>query len=180
MNPITLVGYLQSKGIIGDEIGEGSGKYQINVETLTGKTQKYGNGTATESEKNDVYMLEKVDTSTGNLINKKVASITPIKIAATTNSTVKYKIIYYGMTSETLDLGDLIDTEEIVQSANLITFTIEGTEYHTEEGMTWRKWVTEYKSDEFFIESETGLIGRYAGGDYVSTIEDAHWRKWSC
>lgn len=79
VNSITLIEYLQSRGIIGDEIGEGSEKYQINVETLTGKTQKYGNGTATESEKNDVYMLEKVDTSTGNLINKKVASIAPIK-----------------------------------------------------------------------------------------------------
>ena len=113
-----MVEYLQSKGIIGDEIGEGSGKYQINVETLTGKTQKYGNGTATESEKNDVYMLEKVDTSTGNLINKKVASTTPIKLAATTSDTATYKIIYYGKTSEIFNVGNVDNIKETVSSTN--------------------------------------------------------------
>ena len=117
VNSITLIEYLQSRGIIGDEIGEGSEKYQINVETLTGKTQKYGNGTATESEKNDVYMLEKVDTSTGNLINKKVASTTPIKLA-TTNDKATYKIIYYGKASEIVGVGNIDDITETVSSTN--------------------------------------------------------------
>ena len=141
VNPITLVGYLQSKGIIGDEIGEGSGKYQINVETLTGKTQKYGNGTATESEKNDVYMLEKVDTSTGNLINKKVASIVPIKLAAKTSDIATYKILYYSTTSEFFNVGNLDNIEETVPSINVVKFTINGTEYQAEKGETWKEWI---------------------------------------
>lgn len=47
----TLIGYLQSKQIIGDEIGEDSGEYQINVTKLLSTAPKYGKGTATESEK---------------------------------------------------------------------------------------------------------------------------------
>lgn len=36
--------------------------------------------------------------------------------------------------------------------ANIITFTIEGTEYQAEEGMTWAEWVeSEYNTDNYYI-----------------------------
>ena len=62
-------------------------------------------------------MLEKVDTSTGNLINKKVASTTPIKLA-TTNDKATYKIIYYGKASEIVGVGNIDDITETVSSTN--------------------------------------------------------------
>lgn len=140
INPTTLVEYIQSKQIIGNEIGEGTGKYQINVEKLFGKTQKYGNGTATESKKNDVYMLEKVDTSTGNVINKKVATTTPIKIAATNSNTVTYKVLYYGTVSESIELGNLVDKES---SKKFIDFSVYGVQLSCEEGTTWYEFACE-------------------------------------
>ena len=54
----TLIEYLQSKSIIGNEIGEDTGKYQVNVTALLGSRQSLGNGDATVELK-DVYMLEK-------------------------------------------------------------------------------------------------------------------------
>ena len=58
----TLIGYLQTKSIIGNEIGEDTGKYQVNVTVLLGSKQSLGNGDAT-SELKDVYMLEKQNVS---------------------------------------------------------------------------------------------------------------------
>ena len=187
MNPITLVGYLQSKGIIGDEIGEGSGKYQINVETLTGKTQKYGNGTATESEKNDVYMLEKVDTSTGNLINKKVASTTPIRIASTTTQEVIYKVIYYeNNTTDELILGNLSDSITISNPSNptgdntdystLLYNYYKDMDYQQIEGVntidgTDATWITRSSGGNDYVEYKGGIYKVvYADTDAVKEI----------
>lgn len=106
----TLIGYLQSKSIIGDEIGEDTGKYQINVTALLGSKQSLGNGDAT-SELKDVYMLEKQNVSSGSIVNTKVATTQPIRIAATTTSQVTYKVIYYGNnTSNVANLGNLSDS----------------------------------------------------------------------
>ena len=103
----TLIEYLQSKSIIGNEIGEDTGKYQVNVTALLGSRQSLGNGNATVELK-DVYMLEKQSTSTGNIVNTKVATTTPIKIAATSTTQITYKVLYYGNgISETLTLGNL-------------------------------------------------------------------------
>lgn len=66
----------------------------------------------------------------------------------------------------------------IEQVASLITFTVDGTEYQAEEGMTWRIWVTECKSDEFYINNS--FAAKYGSRDYISTIDGANWRKWSC
>ena len=50
----TLIEYLQSKSIIGNEIGEDTGKYQVNVTSLLGSKPSLGNGDATVELK-DVY-----------------------------------------------------------------------------------------------------------------------------
>ena len=108
----TLIEHLQSeiKPIIGDELGEeGSGKYQINVENLLGTTQKYGNGTATGSDTStykDVYMIEKIEPETGSIINTKLASNKPIKIASN-NENNQYTVKYYG-TKAGLQNGKLL------------------------------------------------------------------------
>lgn len=81
----TLIGYLKSKSIIGDEIGEDTGKYQVNVTALLGSSQSLGNGDATEEVK-DVYLLEQQSDET------------------------TYTVIYYGnKTSENVTLGNLTD-----------------------------------------------------------------------
>ena len=114
----TLIEYLQSKSIIGNEIGEDTGKYQINVTALLGSRQSLGNGNATVELK-DVYMLEKQSTSTGSIVNTKVATTTPIKIAATSTTQITYKVLYYGNgTSENLTLGSLNDESTGNQSGN--------------------------------------------------------------
>ncbi len=106
----TLIEYLQSKDIIEDEIGgEGSGKWQINVTALLGTRQSLGNGDATVELK-DVYMLEKQSVPSGSIVNTKVATTMPIRIASTTTSQVTYKIVYYGNnTSDIANLGNLSD-----------------------------------------------------------------------
>ena len=111
----TLIGYLRSKDIIDNEIGgEGSGKWQINVTALLGTKQSLGNGDAT-SELKDVYMLEKQsEPTTSSILNTKVATTMPIRIAATTTSQVTYKVIYYGNnTSSFANLGNLSDSIKI-------------------------------------------------------------------
>lgn len=106
----TLIGYLQSKSIIGDEIGEDTGKYQVNVTALLGSKQSLGNGDAT-SELKDVYMLEKQNVSSSSIVNTKVATTQPIRIAATTTSQVTYKVVYYGNnTNIVANLGNLSDS----------------------------------------------------------------------
>lgn len=114
----TLIGYLQSKSIIGNEIEEDTGKYQVNVTKLLGSKQSLGNGDAT-SELKDVYMLEKQNVSSGSIVNTKVATTQPIRIAATTTSQVTYKVVYYGNnTSSVANLGNLSDTITISNPSN--------------------------------------------------------------
>ena len=50
----TLIGYLQSKSIIGNKIGEDTGKYQVNVTALLGSKQSLWNGDVIEELK-DVW-----------------------------------------------------------------------------------------------------------------------------
>ena len=101
----SLIDYLKSKLIISDISGE-EDKWLINVTTLLGSNQSMGKGTYP----NDVYILEKQDTSTGSVVNTKVATTTPIRIAATSTSQVTYKVVYYGNdTSESINLGTLTD-----------------------------------------------------------------------
>lgn len=166
-----LIEHLQSKQIIGEEIGEGSGEYQINIEKLLGTPQKYGKGIATETEKKDVYMLEKENTSTGSLKNVKFASITPIKIA-TTDNIVTYKIAYYRNDGEKISLGDLAKVKELPKTSNLIKFTIIGREYQAEKEMTWAEWVeSEYNSEGYWHNSGSRIMN--SNGEFITT--DGTW-----
>lgn len=100
-----LIDYLKSKSIISDISGE-ENKWLINVTTLLGSNQSMGKGTYP----NDVYVLEKQDTSTGSIVNTKVATTMPIKIATTSTNQATYTIKYYGnTTSENLTLGSVFD-----------------------------------------------------------------------
>ena len=59
-NTDSIDSYLTSKGYI-TLISDG--KWQINVQNLTGSTQSIGNGTVTNEEFKDVYMLEKTSSN---------------------------------------------------------------------------------------------------------------------
>ena len=115
----SLIDYLKSKSIISDISGE-ENKWLINVTTLLGSNQSMGKGTYP----NDVYVLEKQTTSTGSIVNTKVATIMPIKIATTTTSQVTYNVKYYGNnTNENLTLGNLVDVDKI--SSNLSQYQVQ-------------------------------------------------------
>lgn len=62
----SLIEYLQSKQIIGNEIGEETGQYQINIPNLLEQEIEYGKGQATESTKKDVYILEEQEETNSN------------------------------------------------------------------------------------------------------------------
>ena len=114
----SLIDYLKSKSIISDISGE-EDKWLINVTTLLGSNQSMGNGTYP----NDVYVLEKQDTSTGNIVNTRVATTMPIRIAATTASQITYNVKYYGNNaSENMTLGNLIDSDKT--SSNLSQYEV--------------------------------------------------------
>jgi len=107
----SLIDYLKSKSIISDISGE-EDKWLINVTTLLGSNQPKGNGTYP----NDVYVLEKQDTSTGSIVNTKVATTMPIKIAATNTSQITYTVKYYeNANNEKLILGNLFDNDTQVE-----------------------------------------------------------------
>ena len=122
----TLIEYLREEPnpILEAELGEGSGKYQINVKNLLGTEQKYGKGTATGSDTStykDVYMLERVETEepedpeSGSILNTKVASTKPIKIAES-KQTINYTVKYYGTQKSPQNgklLGNIGDTEGV-------------------------------------------------------------------
>ena len=101
----SLIDYLKGKSIISDISGEET-KWLINVTTLLGSNPSMGKGIYP----NDVYVLEEQDTSTGSIVDTKVATKIPIKIAATSTTQITYKVLYYGNdTNENLVLGSLID-----------------------------------------------------------------------
>ena len=121
----TLIAYLQSgsKPTISEELGEGSGKYQIYVENLLGTTPIYGKGTASGSDTStykDVYILEKVESPEGASINNtKIASTKPIRIAANSQASgqsINYTVKYYGTetgSSNGKTIGNIGDTEGV-------------------------------------------------------------------
>jgi hypothetical protein len=51
---------------------------------------------------------------------------------------------------------------DIEPTIQLITFTIDGTEYQAEEGMTWYEWVnSKYNNAGWFIEQDTDMTMRF-------------------
>ena len=188
-NSSTLIEYLQSKSIIGNEIGEDTGKYQINVTALLGSRQSLGNGDATVELK-DVYMLEKQSTSTGSIVNTKVATITPIKIAATPTTQITYKVVYYGNgTSENLILGSLTDSDDsnntpvakTDDSSKLTEYFSKGPDVFREGPGSFQNVAPitdateklKYIKEKYITEGESYLIVQYGDSFYkISIVED--------
>ena len=61
-------------------------------------------------------------------------------------------------------------------NVSLITFTIAGTEYQAEEGMTWEEWVnSEYSNDTFYINGD--YIFFKLGGEIITNTQDVYESK---
>ena len=61
--------------------------------------------------------------------------------------------------------------------ANIITFTIEGTEYQAEEGMTWAEWVeSEYNTGDAEITSYGSIRMAYETGEICSVRDEYYTR----
>lgn len=169
----SLIDYLKGKSIISDISGE-EDKWLINVTTLLGSNQSMGMGTYP----NDVYVLEKQDTSTGSIVNTKVASTMPIRIATTT-SQVTYKVVYYENTTiENLTLGNVVDTNESsnnvivnyglqTKNGKQIFVAVDGVEYeYIEDIEEYYDENDEWIGPEFYYIYDSRLnIYRCYGGD---------------
>ena len=49
-------------------------------------------------------------------------------------------------------------TIQALAESNLITFTIAGTEYQAEEGMTWAEWINSVYNKNYFIIGSDGIM----------------------
>ena len=165
----SLIDYLKGKNIISDISGE-EDKWLINITTLLGSNQSIGKGTYP----NDVYVLEKQDTSTGSIVNTRVATIMPIRIAATSTSQVIYKVIYYeNGASENLTLGNLVDKNESSNTINYglqtkngkqIFVTIYGDEYEfIEDVNSYYNENDEWTGPEFYCIRQNNIYRCYGG-----------------
>lgn len=53
------------------------------------------------------------------------------------------------------------------KTVTLISFTIVGTSYQAEEGMTWKEWVeSEYSPDSYYVSNGNVYTGETVKGDY--------------
>ena len=133
----SLIDYLKEKSIISDISEED--KWLINVTILLGSNQSMGKGTYP----NDVYVLEKQDTSIGSIVNTRVATTMPIRIA-TTNSKKVYNVVYYGnSTGENITLGNLSDS------------TSESSIDESEKLKKYFNSPDSYDDEGFFIDNDT-------------------------
>lgn len=57
-----------------------------------------------------------------------------------------------------------LDYSTVDGISNLITFTIDGTTYQAEEGMTWAEWInSQYNVDKYILTAEQGVIKKSQG-----------------
>lgn len=159
-----LIDYLKSKSIILDISGE-ENKWLINVTTLLGYNQSMGTGTYP----NDVYVLEKQETSTGSIVNTKVATTEPIKIAVTNNDNIIYKIVYYASVDEgkNIFIGNITDNEK--QIINLKTLE---PDIGKEEFIMECKPVSNYGTYDVRFETQSGLGQAFTVDWGDGTIQD--------
>ena len=69
-----------------------------------------------------------------------------------------------------LDNGNSVDKMMVLYSPKLINFTINGTSYQAEEGMTWAKWCdSEYNTYGCFIENRRVYYERH---NYIYSSTD--------
>ncbi len=66
----------------------------------------------------------------------------------------------------------LVDGEEVATVLNLISFTINGTEYQAVNGMTWAEWCDSAYSSGYHVITEDGFIARLgAAGTNEITLD---------
>lgn len=155
---------------------------------MLGTKQSLGNGDATEKLK-DVYMLEKQsEPTTSSILNTKVATTMPIRIAATTTSQVTYKVIYYGNnTSSFANLGNLSDSIKISNPSAPTGDTTDYTEtlYNYYKDMNYQQIVNANTIDGtsatwlFYGESDDNYQDyiEYKGGIYKVVYTDSNTVK---
>ena len=175
----SLIEYLQERSIIGEEIGENTGKYQVNVEALFGSKQSLGNGNATVELK-DVYMLERESISTGSISSTKIASTKPVKIAAANEQKETYRVVYYGESGTIeLELGKItVDPK----TNNSLAEDYSDILFSFYEDKTWQEventnMIQGYKADCFMSGDEEENYPSYIvyrNGIYKVTYSDAN------
>ena len=57
---------------------------------------------------------------------------------------------------------------EVIKNVNLITFTIDGTQYSAEDGMTWEQWCNSNYNTYGYAIDYNGYIAAGVGHDYVA------------
>ena len=150
---LSLIDYLIGKGILKTIDGE-TNKWQIDVSVLIGAGQTMGTGTATSTDKNDVYVLEETTTS-GMLNNMKFASTNIFNIAVKVSKPKTYAVVYYGTSTsgggvasegQRLEIGNVEDTEEIdrglLSNGNFLTES--GEEYTSDQYYMFRDVYGDY------------------------------------
>ena len=184
---LSLIDYLINKDILRD-YGEAN-KWQINIGKLIGPGQSMGTGTATSTDKSDVYVLEESVTS-GKLNNMKFASINPFNVAVKVSKPKTYAVVYYGTSTsgggavsegQRLEIGNVEDTEEIdrglLSNGNFLTDS--GEEYTSDEYYMFRdthgNYGTSGKNVYMIIKTENGIRYEYyykEDGTFISKREE--------
>ena len=117
-----LIDYLKNKNIMDDNM-------VINVNNLVKQTLSLGKGNLTDG---DYYKLEEI-IETGNQSNqlKKIASIKDIIVAATSDNTKQYKIVYYGTSKMAEWESDSISAsqENVKQSLGKLVYAVKVGDY---------------------------------------------------
>ena len=69
---------------------------------------------------------------------------------------------YFSSYFSAIDGSDSGDTSDSGDNVNLITFTIEGTSYQAEDGMTWAEWCeSEHNTGGYYIDEDNYVVCDY-------------------
>lgn len=101
-----------------------------------------------------------------------IASLKPGQTATlfTKNKKMESDIIVVVPQSESSETIKIYDGE--CEIAKLISFTIDGTSYQAEEGMTWMEWCeSEYNTNEYYCNDSSTV--QWGGESYVTTTSGA-------
>lgn len=129
-------------------------------QTITGSTS-YSNTT-----------LVKAHTRGSQNSGTSISSYLPVEFTGMTTDPHRITIVYRkdGSVNSGTDRGYvLIPKQQSLAQTNIITFTIIGTMYRAEKGMTWEEWVnSEYNiGNRFYINSDNKVNERNTGYDYI-------------
>ena len=106
----------------------------------------------------DIVKVKKGTAEAVTVFEKITQLATPQNVTAD-GTTVSWDTVENATSYAVLADGSEIGT--VQAAANLISFTIAGTSYQAEEGMTWEQWVnSSYNTDGYII---TGASNNYIG-----------------